>query len=294
MNASASSSPPPALLLATDLGPRCDRALDRCVQLARQWNAPAVALTVVDPSQQPPLRPFDRQPQPSPLSVAERRLRCDLAGSPVAMRVRVEQGDVADKVIAAAQAEGSGLVVTGVARHEALSRIVLGSTVDALARRLPVPLLVVRCRVRGPYLQVRVATDFSDAARHALEQAARLFPQARFTVFHAFGNPYPVLAGMDAGEARRAGHDAAQREMLAWLAEADLPQDTRDRIELALAYGDAAHLLSQHGERCPEELIVMGTRGRGALATLLLGSTAQRALEMAEGDMLVIPPARDA
>lgn len=278
------------LLLATDLGPRCDRALDRCAQLAQQWNVPAVALTVVDPQALPPLRAPDGRPQPAPQAVAERRLRCDLAASAVPMRVRVERGPVADTILAVARAEGSGLLVSGVARHEALSRIVLGSTVDSLAQRAPVPLLVVRCRVHGPYAQVRVATDFSDTARHALERAAQLFPQAQLTVFHAFGNPYPVLAGMGPDEARQAGRDAAQREALAWLAQAELPPGLRERIHLSLEYGDAAQLLALHGERCPEDLIVLGTRGRGMLATLLLGSTAQRALEMAEGDMLVVPP----
>lgn len=287
---SPASSARPSILLATDLSPRCDRALDRCVQLARQWQAEAVALTVVDPARRVPVSDPCARPQPDPQSVAERRLRYDLAGAPLPMRVRVARGAADEAILAAAQAEGSTLLVTGVARHEALSRILLGSTVDALARRTPVPLLVVRCRVHGPYREVRVASDFSEAARHAPEQAVRLFPQARFTVFHAFGNPYPVMAGMDAQEARRAGRDAAQREALAWLASADLPPGLRERIALKLDYGDAAHLLALHGADNPGELVVLATRGRGAIASLLLGSTAQRAVEMAEGDTLVIPP----
>lgn len=115
-------------------------------------------------------------------------------------------------ILAACDAEAAGLIVTGVARNEALSRIVLGSTVDALARRSPVPLLVVRSRARAPYREVVVASDFSPSSRRALETAAVLFPDAGFTLFHAFGNPYPALSGMDAAQTRNHGHQLAQRE----------------------------------------------------------------------------------
>src|SRR5690606_38677907 len=45
---------PRAILLATDLDGRCDRALDRAVALARQWQAKLVVVTVVEPEPAPP------------------------------------------------------------------------------------------------------------------------------------------------------------------------------------------------------------------------------------------------
>jgi len=39
---------PRAILLATDLSSRCDRAFDRAVALARQWSAKLVVLTVIE------------------------------------------------------------------------------------------------------------------------------------------------------------------------------------------------------------------------------------------------------
>ena len=47
------NGPPTRVLLATDLSARCDRALDRAVQLAQQWQAQLVAVNVAESTQTP-------------------------------------------------------------------------------------------------------------------------------------------------------------------------------------------------------------------------------------------------
>jgi nucleotide-binding universal stress UspA family protein len=284
------------VLLATDLSPRSDRALDRALLLAREWRVALVALTVVAPQAGLASHPVlalssDAVAQRAARRQAERRLRADLADATVPPIVHVEQGEVAATVLAVAQAERCGLIVTGVARHEALARVLLGSSVEALARRAPVPLLVVRERPRGRYTQVLVTSDFSEHARQALQTAVALFPQASFTLFHAFGNPYPLLAGMDVEQARQAGRAAAEELARLFLDATPLPSAVRAGIRLRLAYGDAGLLLREHGADHPGELIVLGTQRRAGLAGLLLGSVAGRVLELAESDVLVVPPA---
>ncbi|HVR54976.1 MAG TPA: universal stress protein [Pseudorhodoferax sp.] len=285
----------PAILLASDLSPRSDRALERALLLARQWRAPLVALTVLPAGAALASHPVlaltsDAVAQRAARRQAERRLHADLAGADVPLTARVELGEVAPTVLAIAQAERCGLIVSGVARYEALSRVLLGSTVDALARRAPVPLLVVRERARSAYGRVVVSTDFSAHARHALLAAVALFPQAMFTLFHAYGNPYPLLGGMDVEQARQAGRAAAQEQARIFLDETPLPPAVRARIGLQLAHGDPGLLLREHGAEHPGELIVLGTQRRTGLTGLLLGSVAERVLELAESDVLVVPP----
>lgn len=291
------AGPPTRLLLATDLSPRSDRALDRALLLARAWQARLLALTVLEPHAggvSPRARAQAQLADEAAQRQAVHRLRADLGldqgGADLPLAVHVAQGDVVEQVLQRAEAEGSGLIVTGVARHEALSRIVLGSSVDALARRVPVPLLVVRERARRPYAEILVASDFSEASRHALRTAVALFPEARFTLFHAFGNAYPALAGMDAAQSRRAGHDQAEREAEAFVQASGLPQAARDRLRVLLAHGDAGLLLHAHGAQHPGDLVVLGTQRRTGLAGLLLGSVAQRMLELAQNDVLIVPP----
>ena len=272
---------PRDILLATDLGPRSDRALDRALLLAQAWQARLLALTVLEPGGQGDLQAARQR--------AERRLRADLDGSDLPLTARVAQGPVVDTVLQVAESEDSGLIVTGVARHEALSRVVLGSSVDALARRAPRPLLVVRERARKPYQRVLVSTDFSPVSHHALETAAAWFPAAQFTLFHAFGNPYPALAGMDAAQARNAGHAQAEREAQGFLPTAQLPDAVRAGLRWQFMHGDAGQLLHEHGLAHPADLVVLGSARRGGVPRLLLGSVAQRILEQAENDVLVVP-----
>jgi len=284
------------LLLATDLSSRSDRALDRAVRLAREWDARLVALTVVDP--EPAEAPTSVLSRASGLSggtarraMAEQRLRADLAGEDdLPLVPRVEQGPVTDTVLTVAAAEGSGLIVTGVARNEALSRVVLGSTVDALARRSPVPLLVVRNRPRATYSHVIVASDFSEASRHTLRTAAALFPQAELTLFHAFDNPYPAIGGVDTAKVRADGLAQAEREAEAFIQSCALPDAVALRLRTWLEHGDPSLLLHAHGQAHPADLVVMGSQQRRGVLGLLLGSVAQRVLEMAENDVLVVPP----
>ncbi|WP_066265740.1 universal stress protein [Hydrogenophaga palleronii] len=286
---------PAHILLATDLSSRSDRALDRAVLLARDWQAQLLALTVVEPE---PVesrlavlaRASGEAAGTSRRALAERRLRADLAGEGALPLVpRVEQGAVTDTVLTVAAAEGSGLIVTGVARNEALSRVVLGSTVDALARRSPVPLLVVRNRARESYRQVVVASDFSPASRHSLRTAAALFPGATLTLFHAFDNPYPAIGGVDPAQVRADGLARAEREAEAFIRSCELPAEVAQSLRTWLEHGDVGLLLHHHGQANPADLVVLGTRQRGGVLGLLLGSAAQRALEIAENDVLVVP-----
>jgi nucleotide-binding universal stress UspA family protein len=287
---------PRQILLATDLGSRCDRALDRAVLCAREWRSELVALTVIEPgSGASPYRTASLangcRDDLSPRTRAEQRLRADLAYEDFPLAARVELGSVVDTILAVAKADASELVVTGVARSEALSRILLGSTVDALARACPVPLLVVRSRPRAPYARVVVATDFSEPSRRALEVVVSFFPDADLTLFHAFGNAFPTPPGVDLLEARSTAREQAEGEAAAFLKHCALPTPVRERVRLMMACGDAGLLLHEHGTKHPADLLVLGTQQHRGLMGLLIGSVAERILELAENDVLIVPPA---
>lgn len=287
---------PRCLLVATDLSSRCDRAIDRAVLLAREWGARLVVVTALEKAQmgqlqaQGPLA-FTGEEAALLQAQAQRRLQTELGDAGVPFEVQVTHGPVGAALLKVAAEQRCDFIVTGTARAHGLGRLVLGSTVDLLVRRSPVPVLVVRQRGRRAYPRVIVASDWSAPSRHALEVAAAAWPEAPVTLFHAFGAAYPARAGVDLAQSRDAGGEQATRIAAEFLAGCTLPEPVRLRLRLWLESGDPGLLLQQHGWRHPDELVVLGTAGRSGLAAMLLGSVAERLLDMVENDVLLVRPA---
>jgi nucleotide-binding universal stress UspA family protein len=287
--------PPRKILLAADLSPRCDRAFDRAVALASTWGAQLVAVhalveggTGADTLESPSWR----RP-PDSRKLAEARARAELRELSADSAIVIEPGDPTDVVMRTAEAHGCDLIVTGVARHEPLGRLVLGSTVERLARRSRVPVLVVRKRGHRPYRHVVAATDFSEASRHALEAVDRFFPSARLTVFHAYDAPLRGLAA-DSTDHARPFRDVAARSGEEFLRQVDLAGSHGRKPELLLEEGDPDRLLHDYARDMDVDLVAVGSHGRGAVYEILLGSIAKRLLGLLPCDVLLVREPRAA
>lgn len=278
--------PPAAILLATDLSARCDRALSRALQLARQWNARLVVATVLPPAPSP--RSFlATEPAPDTARL-EQRLHRDIGtdAEGIALDVRVIEGHVGRALLQLATEEGCGLIVTGIASDPAFELPLLGSTVLWLTRHSPLPLLVVHQRVRGPYRRFTVATDFSDSSVNAANHALALFGQPlQLALVHALETPGSALLGGDRDVLLAQAHQQARTQARAFLAGLR-PLPPSERIRLVIEPGDPAPLLQRQAAEC--ELVVVATHGRGALFELLIGSIARRLVATLETDTLLV------
>jgi nucleotide-binding universal stress UspA family protein len=279
------------ILCATDLSSRCDRALDRAALLARHWHARLVVVHALQtgaefiearrlhdlPSWR---RPEDRA------KVVARQLRDDMAHPDYDPIVVVAEGDPADLILREAERHRADLLVTGVARNELFGRRLLGDTVDTLIRRASIPLLVVRERARRPYRRIVVATDFSDASRHALHAALCLFGSAELSLFHG----YRIMTSgvLDRDRMRDGCQAVARQDAETFLDAAELPAEVRSRLRLLVEEGDPEHLLRDYVQVADVDLVVTGTQGRGAVLDLLLGSTAKRLLDGLFCDVMVV------
>jgi nucleotide-binding universal stress UspA family protein/deoxyinosine 3'endonuclease (endonuclease V) len=283
--------PPKAILLATDLSARCDRAFDRAVSLATEWQARLVALHVME--EEAPGTLASGEPVPSwrrtqdPQQVAEARIRSELRETAPSLTVVLEKGDAAEAVLRTAEAYDCGLIVTGVGRDELLGRLALGSTVARLVRRSPVPVLVVRGRGHRPYAHVVVATDFSDSSRHALEAAVRFFPHQALTIFNAYDAP---MAGLvpDAAAFQAQFRTGALEDSEAFLRSADLGQWQGGKPRVLIEYGEPDRILYDYVREENVDLVALGTHGRSALFEVLIGGVAQRLLATLPCDTLVV------
>lgn len=276
------------VLLATDLSARCDRALDRAAQLAGEWQAELIALNVLDPTMSPDQAlAWARGVSDEALqATAQQQLARDLAASRAQADLRiVRDPDPAGAIRDLARSSGSDLVVTGVSRNPMLGRMLLGSTVEQLARSLPVPLLVVRNRPLGAYRNIVVATDFSASSRHALLAAAGSFPARELRLYHAHS---PAMAGLsDAPLHADLRLDDEHRECADFIAASGLPPDVG--LRTVIEAGPVESMLGTYVRRHDIDLVVAGSHGRGGVMSLLLGSTTARLLQWLPCDTMVVP-----
>lgn len=280
---------PKTILVATDLSSRSDRAMDRAVALASEWQARLVALHALQEPVLPVNAPSWRQTH-DPRQIASKQIRADLQGAlKTEGDVVVEYGEPAPLILEAVNRFGCDLVVTGVARNETLGRMLLGTTAVTLSRKLTVPLLVVKSRPRGPYRNVVVATDFSEGSRCALETAIALLPNAKPSLFHAFDVIFEgYLDDAVKVGARERARQHALAESQAFLANIPAATALPQPIATICEYGSPGTLLGDLQQTQGVDLVVLGTEGRGAIATALIGSVAQVLLSDLPGDVLVV------
>jgi len=134
------------LLLATDLSTASERAADEAIRLAVESEAQLVVLSVVDPRRlRLPGGRFLRR-------IDQERGRVEEGARMLADRARaaganatflVWEGDPAEVILAASEAENVDVVILGSHRRGLLGRLVLGSMSARVSEQARCPVLVV-------------------------------------------------------------------------------------------------------------------------------------------------------
>jgi len=265
------------ILVATDLSPRCDRAVDRAAQLAAALDRPLLALHVAPQELGADARAIER---------LRRTLTDQLAGRPAELLIAAPP--VPQTIARIAAERGCALIVTGVARFNSPADYLLGTAVDTLVRASGAPVLVVKQRVRGDYRRILAATDFSEHARTALEAAAALFPEAALRAVHIVHAAYEAWLDRDATRDHRRGE--AEEDMAAFRSE--LAPELRARLETRVDVGELGTAMLIAAEEYGADLIALATHGRSGLAHAALGSRASELLETLPIDTLVVKARR--
>ena len=121
--------------------------------------------------------------------------------------------------------------------------------------------------------------------RKALELATAL--KSDLHVIHAVHIPGTLLAVLNQVPADIVKLEHAQRDSV-WAAAEPLLDGAAIEIKRVDLTGYPADALVEYAEAVGADLIVIGSRGRGELAALFLGSTSHRILHLAHCDVLVV------
>ena len=284
------ATPPRRVVLATDLSGAGDRALDRAVDLVREWDAELLIVHALETDAGLDWRrnlPSWRR-SPDPAALVEQQIRDDIRNDDVKLRFHIEEGRPLKVILEAVEREQADLLIVGMGRGGVLGG--LSPTVDELFRRAPSSMLVVKTRPRGPYAGLLVGTDYTDEARSGLEVAARLFPTAAMAVVHAYDMPYQNLY-RDPALGERFG-TFEKDTLAAWLDQADLTDAARARIVPLIEHGHPEVMLAAYVREHGADLTVVGAYERGKLFHTVVQGAGPRIIDAVPSDVLVIRASR--
>lgn len=206
---------------------------------------------------------------------------------PVEVRTQVVEGVAGQALVHAA--EGASLLVLGGHAHRVPGAL-LGSTTSYALHHATCPVLVVpdtATSLHGPR-RVVVGVDGSLSSRSALRWAAAAARRHGCPLVAvrawlltslpgALSMPYPP----ESPEYDRTVGDWLDQEVAEVLSE-----DVGVEVRCVPVYGAASRVLLH--ETGPDDLLVVGSRGRGGFASLLLGSVAAQCSQHAVGPVAVV------
>lgn len=283
------TSAPRKIVLATDLTPAGDRAFDRAVELALEWDAELVVLHVVESSA---ARPWDIDWRMRNAETEMDRLVRSARQACKIVRHTVI-GDPADRTLTHAREIGCDCLITGPAHGKIVGEKLLGSTAARIVRRATVPVLAVRRRPEGPYRSIVSAVDFSSPSRRAFLSGRALFPSARLTALHAY-HIEPNWSGRNA-ERSIDVVEAEERDRVVKEAKRDMEDLVAaggagaSAIETVMMEGEPEAVLADYVAKNWPDLIVAGTHGRSAVEHDTIGSVAERFLMTLPCDVFAVP-----
>jgi nucleotide-binding universal stress UspA family protein len=261
------------------------------VHLLHAWSIPAPPVPLGGPSAG---GPSDDTLRESAQIVLTEALAYAQKFAP-AVEVTTELRSAAPATALMTAAHDALMVVVGAGRRGTISELLLGSVSLQLATHAPCPVVVVHVMqtgfAPGPEAgRVVVGVDGSAASSAALVEAFREASLQRIglSVVHAWTGP----GGFDApGSELHWEHLArdTEDEELRMMAEqlAGLREEYPDvDVVQRLTEGGAAHTLADASRGA--RLVVVGSRGRGGFASLLLGSVSHGVLHRAHCPVMVV------
>ena len=188
--------------------------------------------------------------------------------------------------VLASELEPDDLVVVGASSHTRAAAFWLGSTPRSLVRHSPCPVAVVRGPAsRGRPQRVVVGIDGSPAAQRALEWAGDEADRQRCELVVVHGWTYPYLT-VDAGSAQ--GRDLTEVDAACTLDNAVEHAAERFATAPTPVLVEASPSSALLATLRDGDVLVVGSRGRGALSSTIFGSTVNAVLELSAVPVVVV------
>ncbi len=270
--------PDNCIAVATDFSARADRAIDRALQISKSQDHKLCVLHALD------VIDADK----ADWSELDRKMRATVGSGETAGEIEFvyPEGSAPKAICRVSEERDAAMLLVGPARYNSLGDYFLGTAVDYVLRNTTRPVLVVKNRVRGAYENIVAGTDFSEASAYAIVKAARMFPNAKLHIVHAWHVPFEgwnkdayVADEMVEGETGK---------MNAFLEKLTAEEPRLSEATTQLVRGNPIQAIRDGLGRDPNALVVLGSHGSSGWRQAAIGSVTSDLLRFVEADMLVV------
>ncbi len=276
------------LLMATDLSPRSDRAIERAINIAHQKGATLTILHVIDGD------------LPKGVVEVQKRIVTETINEQVETLTKSERTHISVQVLLGrpymeilemSDKMDAEMIILGTHHEDVLKCMFRGTTVERVIRVGHLPVLVVKDFVRGPYKQVMVGVDFSVFSRRAIEFAVSFVPSALFNLVHAYHVPFKGFLHSKSIEQEVKKQEQLELqslvdgEMTVFLSSLSAENSILNTV---MQEGGVRDVIYEQTQILKPDLLVIGTHGRTGIAHAFLGSVAEDVLNQPPCDVLVV------
>lgn len=275
-----------SILIATDLSVRSDRALQRALNLAKNYKAKLTILYVID-EDSPEILHEDLT------KLAKKEIFEAVKGKTknVDYAVEIVTGIPHIKILQTALKIKADMVVIGLHRHTNKGNSMMGSVIERVVKNSLKPVLVVRERSESEYKKILVAFDFNSHSKNSLKLALNLFPDANFTLMHSYHMPSLGIIGTSNSALENEHKEDCENEMNDTLKEVvkSLSKTSKKsyKIKNKLENGSIIDVLNKEVLYSKTQLMVIGTHGRSGISRMLSVNVAETFLIDPPCDVLV-------
>jgi len=206
----------------------------------------------------------------------------------------VRAGEIEEVVESVLAEERADVVVMGTHGRGLFGRLFIGSTTQALLRKLGVPVLTV-CHVTRPleFTRILFATDLGNDSDRGFEFALDMARATGASLVVAHTRDKRPFVTYETPEVAMVFDEERKRTLK--LAHAKFNEfrakckAAEVQVECALAEGEASETIIRMAGEHVADFIILGLRKRGAVERVLLGSTAEPVIRGARVPVLCVP-----
>lgn len=270
-----------AIMIASDLSERSDRALRRGLSIAEAVGARVSLVSIVDES-----LPRDMAADLAAKSRDHLTATAKGDGNAVDVDIVIETGDPVTRLVEIANEGGFDLVVAGRHRKRPVFDALQQTTVERLVSRALKPVLLAVEAVHEPYAQVFAPVAFSPACHRAVSIARSIAPEAALRILHVWSAPFEGLTGGKDSGFSRSIENEVMHEAKSWAQH--MGEGCPD---VELLHGSLGAIIQSEIIKGAPDLIAVGAHTR-SLSFTGLGSFTAEMLRDPPADLLVAGAAR--